>query len=177
MEKIKKSIGLKENNYFLSTSEIETNYEIFNSLIDNSLTVANKLDNDENIDKIFDNIMIHFLENFTETIKFMDKIKEQQFTLSENPLKYSYFTSSEQKEIESKIKDSYVEISRKLNKENNFYLKKLQEKLDIFLIQNKENLKKIINELIVLFSEEDLKKLSDYYNKGFENSISILGKL
>ena len=58
--------------------------EIFNSLIDNSLTVANKLDNDEYIDKIFDNIMIHFIENFTETIKFMDKIKEQQFTLSEN---------------------------------------------------------------------------------------------
>jgi hypothetical protein len=84
MEKIKKSIGLKENNYFLSTSEIETNYEIFNSLIDNSLTVANKLDNDEYIDKIFDNIMIHFIENFTETIKFMDKIKELQFALSEN---------------------------------------------------------------------------------------------
>ena len=59
-------------------------HEIFNSLIDNSLTVANKLDNDEYIDKIFDNIMIHFIENFTETIKFMDKIKELQFTLSEN---------------------------------------------------------------------------------------------
>ena len=58
--------------------------EIFNSLIDNSLTVANKLDNDEYIDIIFDNIMIHFIENFTETIKFMDKIKELQFTLSEN---------------------------------------------------------------------------------------------
>ena len=28
--------------------------------------------------------MIHFIENFTETIKFIDKIKEQQFTLSEN---------------------------------------------------------------------------------------------
>ena len=84
MEKIRKSIGLKENNFFLSTSEIETNYEIFNSLIDNSLTVDNKLDNDEYIDKIFDNIMIHFIENFTETIKFMDKIKELQFTLSEN---------------------------------------------------------------------------------------------
>ena len=28
--------------------------------------------------------MIHFIENFTETIKFMDKIKELQFTLSEN---------------------------------------------------------------------------------------------
>ena len=57
-------------------------YEIFNSLIDNSLTVTNKLDNDEYIDKIFDNIMIHFIENFTEI--FMDKIKEQQFTLNEN---------------------------------------------------------------------------------------------
>ena len=170
-EKIKKAIGLKDNNYFLTNGEIESKIDVFNNLINDAIDIANKLDNDELIDKIFDNIMILFKANITQAIKFMDTIKEQQFALIGNPLN-SFFTISDQKNIAGEIKDLYIEISRKLNKENKFYLDSLQEKLDAFLGQNKEKLNTIINELMIKFSEEDLKKLSNLYNE----SIKILGQ-
>ena len=169
-EKIRKSIGLKDNNYFLTNEEISKNNIIFTSMINTTLDVAQKLDNDEYIDKVFDNIMRHFIVNFTEANQNINKIKEQIFTLTEN----DYFSLSQQKSLSSDIRDLYVQISLKLKKENNFYLQNLQEKLDNFVSQNKDYLKSIINKLNVLFSEEKLKILANLYDEGFTNSIEII---
>ena len=173
-EKVRKAINLKDNNYFLSNEEIESNINLFTSLINNAIKVAEKLDNDEYIDKTFDNIMINFKENFTDANKNIDKKKEEIFTLTENSLKNDYFSKSEQEQLSSDIKDLYLNISLKLIKENNFYTTTLNTKLDNFLKENKDNLKKIINELVVLFSEEKIEELSNLYDKGFESSISLL---
>lgn len=165
-ENIMKSLGLKDNNYFISSDEINSNENSFINLITNANYTANKFDNNEYIDKIFDNIMTNFKVNVTETNNYIDNLKENIFTLNENNLKNDYFSSSGQ--IASDIRDLYVQISLKLKKEKDFYKSELEEKLEAFLKDNKEQLQFIINNLTIEFSEEKLKTLSDLYNSDFE---------
>ena len=173
-EKIRKSLGLKDNNYFISNEDINLYENSFKNLINNSLDISKKLDNDEYIDIIFDKIMINFKDNFTKANKDIDVMKELIFTLNENPLKGNYFTSNEQTTLYSDIRGLYTEIFLKLKKENDFYLNETQTKLNEFLKGNKEKLKSLINKLYTDFSEEKIKKISELYNKGFNSSIKIL---
>ena len=170
-EKIIKSIGLKDNKYFISDDEINSYENNFKNMINNGLNIAQKLDNNEYIDIVFDNIMTNLRGNFTETNKNIDELKEQIFTLT---FKNDYSTSDNQKNLYSDIRNLYAPISLKLNNEINFYSSTLQEELDNFFKDNKEYLQNLINQLIILFSEEELENLSNLYNNGFISSIQIL---
>ena len=154
-QKIKKAMNLKDNGYFISSNEINLNFDIYNSTIENALIMSKKLDDDEYIDKIFDEIMIHFRDNFSDNEKFMDNIKIMEFTLNENILKNSHF--SDLKSISSQLREIGVNIYEKINEENERYLKLMENKLNKFLNKNKNYLIYLINNLNSLFSEEDLK--------------------
>ena len=172
--KVEKEIDLK-NGYFISKYDIEQNSEIFNRTIEESLKIANNLDNNEYIDKTFDKIMTDFRNKFTSITKYMEEIKEEQFPLDEDTLRSEYFKFSEQQKISKELKEDLgVEIINKIKNENNEYLEKIKEIIDIFLKNNKQNLDKIINELIELFSEVNLIKMDNSYEESFNGYFKIV---
>ena len=90
-------MDIKDSGYFISNDEITSNNYTFYEIIENSSKIANTLDNDEYIDKKFDQIMINFRENYTNIIKKINKQKEELFPLNEDVLKDNLFTTTEKK--------------------------------------------------------------------------------
>ena len=73
-----------------------------NKSIEKSNETAINLDNDEIVDKNFDKIMINLKNNFTENLKYMDKIKEEKFSLIDDVLD-NLFSSTEKEKIKRNI--------------------------------------------------------------------------
>ena len=170
--KVKNEINLK-NGYFISKYEIEKNNKIFNRTIEEALIIARKLDNNEYIDKTFDKIITDFKKEFTSNIKYMEIIKEELFPLTENTLRGEYFNLSEQQKISKVLKEEIgMEIINKIKNENNKYLNKIRGKIDIFLESNKQNLDKIFNELVLLFSGVKLNQMDNLYEKSFNEYLN-----
>ena len=170
--KIKNEIKLKDSDYFITNYEIKSNNESFNYIINDSLNMSNKIENNETIDKTFDDIMIKFKENFTYIQNYMDIQKEEQFPLDENILKDSLFTLNEQKNITNQIKELSSSILNKLEKENDYYLNEINKVIDKFIEENKDYLNNLIDELDIIFSEDILKRLAISYDIAFESSLN-----
>ena len=174
---IHQKIGLKENGYFISDYDINSNNKSFSSVLKEAKEVAQKLDNDEYIDKTFDEIMINFRDNYTNIMKYMDTQKSEQFPLDENTLKDSSFTSSEKNKIETEMTTFKVEISNKINEENNYYLENINNYISQFLNADLETLNDLISDLdISLFSEEKLKYLSGLFDTAFNSCLNKIKK-
>ena len=171
---INKEINLKENGYFISDSEIKKNNESFSSIIKEAKEVAIKLDNDEYIDKLFDNIMISFEDNITGIIKDMEKQKENQFPLQENVLKYGLFDDDAKEKIKDEINKIKVNVNTDINKENDFYMNKTRQAIKDFEENDIERLNNIILDLDVFFSREKLKNFADMFEIAYN---SILKKV
>ena len=171
---INKEINLKENGYFISDSEIKKNNESFSSIIKEAKEVAIKLDNDEYIDKLFDNIMISFEDNITGIIKDMEKQKENQFPLQENVLKYGLFDDDAKEKIKDEINKIKVNVNTDINKENDFYMNKTRHAIKDFEENDIEKLNNIILDLDVFFSREKLKNFADMFEIAYN---SILKKV
>ena len=93
-EYITEIMNIKSNGYFISSEDISNFNNSFTSIILEAEEVAKKLDNVNIIDKIFDQIMIKFRESYIYTVKFMEEIKAGNFTLEEDMLNTSLFTSN-----------------------------------------------------------------------------------
>ena len=117
----------KKNENILS----ETEKKDFNQTLKESKEIADKLYNDENKDKIFEKIMTNFKENITNIITYMDIIKEEKFTLIDDPLKEGFFTSSIKNNIKDKISKCGIDIINIIKKENNEYITNKNEKLNL----------------------------------------------
>jgi hypothetical protein len=63
---------IKDNGYLISNYDISSNNDSFYDVIEKSTDIANALDNDEYIDKAFDEIMTIFEDNFTNILKEID---------------------------------------------------------------------------------------------------------
>ena len=171
-DKIKKEMDIKDSEYFISNYDITTNNNSFTQVIEDAKKIAIKLDNDEYIDKIFDQTMIYFRENYTYIMKYMNKIKEEKFPLDEDVLKSSFLTTKEQESMSENIGIMGVTVSEGIKDENNDYLKSLKNEVDTFLNQNKNQLDDLILNLTMLFSEESLKKLSNLYDAAFQSCLN-----
>ena len=82
-------MDIKDSGYFISNYDITSNNYSFYDIVDRALNIAYILDNDEYIDKIFDEIMINFRGNYTNKIKNMEMKKEGLFSLNEDVLSES----------------------------------------------------------------------------------------
>ena len=115
--------------------------------------------------------MIYFRENYTSIIKYMDKIREEQFPLNEDVLKDGFFSSNEQEIMFNDISQTGISISQGIINENDDYLKSLKNAVETFLKNNQNDLNELMLNLTILFSEESLKNLSDLYDNAFESCL------
>ena len=68
--KISNEMNLK-NGYFISQHDIISNNETFSRIIDEALEIINKLEDNEYVDKLFDEIMTNFRQSFIDITKNM----------------------------------------------------------------------------------------------------------
>jgi len=173
-EKIKKEMDLKNSGYFISNDDIKNNNYSFTQTINEAKEIALKLDNDEYIDKSFDQTMNNFKANYTNIKKYMDQVKEEEFPLNEDVLKDGFLSTKDQESIANKIKELGLDILNEIRNENDDYLKLIKNEIDKFIEENKDDLNDLILNLTLIFSEESLKNLSDLYDKAFKNSLNKL---
>ena len=168
----KNEINLKDNGYLSSADDIKSINESSFEVITNAINVFYQLNEVDYIDKTFDKIMTYASENYTSIIKYMDEQKNIQFPLQENPLKDNFFTEFEKSEISNNIFTLAISILNKIKTENNNYLKETELKIDDFMKNNKEYLNQLIYELNILFSKENLEKLANLYEIGFQSCLN-----
>ena len=171
-EKIKNEMDLKDSGYFISNYDINLNNNSFTQVINDAYEIAIKLDNDEYIDKTFDQTMTYFRENYTYIIKYMNKLKEEEFPLNEDVLQNSLFSTPEQESIFNSIINMGIKTVDEIIDENNKYLNSIKNEVNTFLDENKNELNELILNLTILFSEESLKNLSDLYDIAFQSCLN-----
>ena len=168
-------IGLKDNDYFITQNELTINNNSYSYVVSESKEISRKLDNDEYIDKIFDNIMKSFRQNYTNIINYMEKEKFQQFVQDEDVLKDSLFGKEEKTSIENRMENLRSTIINKINEENNYYLDNLHTNISKFMNDDLIELNNIISDLdIIYFSETSLKGLSNLFEEAFDSSLKTI---
>ena len=165
-DKIRKEMGLKDG-YFISQYDIELNNQTFSKIIEDALNTAKNLDENEYVDKKFDEIMTIFRNEFTSIIKYMNQLKEEKFPLVENALNGRYFLKSDIDTLSRELKDLRGTIINKIKNENNVYLDEIRKKVNEFLQNNLENLNNIIYELNKELSEVKLGIIDNSYKIAF----------
>ena len=168
-EKITKEMEIKDSGYFISNYEINSNNNSFYNIIQKGLNIAKILDNDEFIDKIFIQIMTNFKGNITETLKNMDKKKEELFSLNEDVLRESSFTTNDLNNIENNISYIGVNILNKIIEENDDYKNEINQIINK-LANNKDYLFNLMTDLTILFSE-NLSELANLYEIAFNSCL------
>ena len=164
-KKVDKELELK-NGYFISAYDIESNNNTFKKLINDSLQAAQNFDDNEYIDKVFDEIMTDFRLNFSSIMNYMKEIKESKFVMDENTLRGDYFQKSEQDKINNDLNKEANSILININHENNLYMNAIKENVSNFLTNNKEYLDNLMKELEYLFSEK-IEQLAETYEIAF----------
>ena len=166
-------LGLKDNGYFISNKDLQSNNNSFTNIIQKSKEISKILDNDEIIDKLFDEIMSNFRQNYTNIIKYMNQEKLSKFILDEDVLETSLFTPSDKVNIEEKMKSLRSIVVNKINEENNYYLKNLGNNISEFLQEDLGQLNDIISDLdVIYFSEDSLKSLKNSFDEAFHSCLN-----
>ena len=165
-------MNIKPNGYFISDEDIAAFRNTFTNILSEADEVANKLNNVNIIDKVFDEIMIKFRENYIFTVKFMEQIKSGNFTLEEDVLNNTLFTQIIKNQLQNDIKQLSEEIIDKIKRENNFYMGKIKNYFDVFFNNNLDNLNDLLSDIDVLFSEEGLQSIA----QSFELSINLFSE-
>ena len=157
------------NNYILSNNDINK----YNNDLEESIKIADSLDNDEIVDKLFDKIFINFIDNFTNILKYMDKIKEGKFPLVDDVLN-DLFSLTTKNNMKNKISECSVNIINVLNRENNHYINLVKENVNKFINENLGSLNNIIIDLNMLLSNESLEDISYSYQYAFKGSVNAI---
>ena len=166
-------IGLKNNGYFISDSDLKANNNSYNPVIVDSKDISKKLDNDEFIDKKFDEIMINFRQNYTNIIDYLEKEKIQQFVLDEDTLKDSLFTTTDRSNITNEMENLRSKVINKIIEENNYYLDNIGTNITNFNNGSLNQVTEIISNLdIIYFSEDSLKNLANLFESAFSSCLS-----
>ena len=163
-EEIKKNIS--DNGYFISDTEISNNNDTYNKVIKEFLNVTSKLDNLEDIDKIYDELMINFKDNYTNLLKYLIKEGEDKFPLEENVLTKNY-TQEKKQEIENLSND----IINNINNNYNLYLNNIKTEVEK-IINSTDDLNSYIFDLNYLCSNESLNELSLSFENSFINFLN-----
>lgn len=170
---IMEEIGLKNNGYFISDTDLKANNNSYNSVIVDSKDISKKLDKDEFIDKKFDEIMTNFRENYTNIINYLEKEKIQQFVLDEDTLKDSLFNTIDRANISNEMENLRAKIINKIIEENNYYLDNIGTNITNFYNGNLKQVEEIISNLdIIYFSEDSLKTLANLFESAFSSCLS-----
>ena len=171
-EKVKKEMEIKDNGYLLSDYDINSNMERSNDVINNAKEIAKKLDNDSFIDKIFDEIMTNFRQNYTNIQKFMDTEQKEKFTLNEQVLRTEHFSGDVLNKMERDINQNGVSILNGIRKENEEYIKEKDRIIAEFIKDEQDYLNKLTFEIDSLFTEKKLGELANLYDTAYKSCIT-----
>ena len=174
--KIKNEMNLKDNGYFTKEEEINNNNISYSDVIEKALETAKNLDNDQYIDIVFDQIMIHFRENFTNIQKFMDKQKESLFPINEDALINDTFSPFEKENMKIDINTRGINLLNEIMHENKDYLDKKNKIVDEFLKNYKDKLFELTYNLDSFFSEDKLEELAYLYDIAYYSYLNTIKK-
>ena len=152
-EKIQNELELKENGFFISNDDININNATFAQSLEGKAT---KLQHENSIDKLFIKSMNDFKKNFTNILKQMDNIKNEQFQINDDVLNESFI---------NEVKNAFDLTD--IENEKNF-----DEITQEFLSENKNYLNEIFLKLSLLFSEDSLKNLAENLKSQFEEYLN-----
>ena len=155
------AINLKQNGYFNSQEDIDSLNKTFFSIYLKADEVAKKLDNVDLIDKVFDEIMIKFKDNYIYTVNYMEQIKTKNFGLDEDVLNKTSFSSNIKNQMEEEIIEISDEILENIKISNNY--DKIQKYLNAFLGEHLNEMNDLISNIDLIFSEEQLRNLADTF--------------
>lgn len=117
---VRQEMGLKSNNYFITSNDINSNNNSFFQYITEGKKIITKLDNDELIDLIFDEVMKSFREIFIDIIEFMETQKDQNFGLEENVLNNDLFKENTRNNIKLTFENEPFKIINFINSQCNY---------------------------------------------------------
>ena len=177
VKKLKESLNLQYNGYFLSSKEIDYNNKSFGIISEDALKIANILDNNLLIDKTFDEIMIYFRDQFIVILKYIENIKREKFPLQENILGDTFFSKETMSEINRNFDDAKINILNRIRRENNEYLEYVNEKLTNFKKENVTNLEQYISNIQLHLSDLNLDNLNAKYNESLNITINSINNI
>ena len=79
IEKLRKEMDIKANNYFISDYDLKSNQETFSKILEKAKKISELLDNDEYIDITFDEVMSNIIRNFTKIMSIWTNKKKNYF--------------------------------------------------------------------------------------------------
>ena len=106
--KFQGALKLKSNGYFETQEELDQNSQSYGQIGQKALKISYALDNNEFIDKTFDNVMTSFRDKYMDLLKYMENSIKYKFPLEENVLGTSLFDSGFINEI-----DEYFDEEKK----------------------------------------------------------------
>ena len=109
--KFQESIKLQSNGYFETQQEIDQNSQSYGEKGKNALTISYGLDNNEFIDKTFDEIMTSFRDKYVDLLKYMENSVKTKFPLEQNVLGSSLFDNLFLNEV-----DDFLQIQKIKNR-------------------------------------------------------------
>ena len=162
--KFLESINLQSNGYFISQNEIETNKQSLEPISEKSIKMAYSIDKNELIDKTFDEVMISFRDKFIELLNYNGNSIKQKFSLEENVLGSTLFDSIYLNEIDENLKREKINILTNIKKENDNYLKYVNDIMNNFEGKSGLSMNKIISELFNMMNDLYFDNLNEAYN-------------
>ena len=163
--------------YFLSEYDINLNNISFKDAIYKAKNTAYNLDNDKLIDKVFDEIMSYFRQNFSDVLLSMNKEKENKFFFEEEVLLSNLFSENKKKLIELKFKDFSKNAINEIKDQLEQYENKINLTINNFLNQNEEELNSIISDLYILLSNESLIELVELFDIAYNSSLNNISNI
>ena len=172
-EYVYKQMDLKENGYFINQQDINNNKISFSQVINDAKNIASKLDNDEFLDLVFDEVMTSFRDSFFDIIEKMEDLRNEQFKLEEDVLNSKLFANKG--EIEQKFEVQPTEIINFIKGQSD-YITEFKKLIEDFLRDNKDELDSIIFNLSMSFSNDTLEDLANLYDVAFNSSLEKIDK-
>ena len=176
-EKFKESINLQSNGYFETQKEINSNKQSYGQISERAMNISYTLDNNDLIDKTFDNIMIYFRDQFTVLLNYMDKSKREHFPLKEDVLGTSSFNSTYINQIDTNFKTEKLKIVDFIKDENKEYLDLINKKIDSVKSSSGNSLGQIINNIQNDISILNLNQLNKVFNETLNKVIDSINSI
>ena len=176
-EKFKESINLQSNGYFETQKEINSNKQSYGQISERAMNISYTLDNNDLIDKTFDNIMIYFRDKFTVLLNYMDKSKGEHFPLKEDVLGTSSFNSTYINQIDTNFKTEKLKIVDFIKDENKEYLDLINKKIDSVKSSSGNSLGQIINNIQNDISISNLNQLNKVFNETLNKVIDSINSI
>ena len=170
---INKELDLK-GKYFITEEDRNANNISFMTSLSKAKENANISDNNNYIDKKYDETMGNFAKSFTDILLEISNEREELFNLKEEVLQWSLFKENSKDIITSKFSDFSKNAIKEIQNESDEYEKKVNKAITDFLNENEEELNSLISDLYILFSNETLKDLAYLYDNAYNNSNNYL---